>query len=368
VNRLWAIARKELLHIVRDPRTLIVAILMPMMMVLLFGYAINMELEHVPVAILDEDQSSATRDFIRRMTASHFIVDAARITSRDAIESGFRRGSFRAAVIFPRGFAESLVSDPATPLQLLIDGADGTTAATVNNYLQAVVARVNAEIIHDRIGANRLPLQAQPRVFFNPELLSANFIVPGLVAVIMIMVGALLTSIAVTREKETGTLEQILTTPIAPHQLILGKVIPYMGIAALDATLVLAVGCLVFGVPMAGSWWVLSAYSVVYLVIALSLGLLVSTVSKTQQVAMAFALIVTMLPAIILSGFIFPIASMPAFLRVVSHLIPATYYLRVIRGIMLKGESWFPVEAGIMLLMAVILLTLATRRFKARLE
>ncbi len=368
MKRTLAIARKELLHIVRDPRTLVVAILMPLMMVILYGYAIDMEMDNVRVAILDEDQSPASRDFVRRMTASHFIVDAARLSSRKEIEPGFRRGAFHAALVFPRGFDESLVRDPVTPVQVLIDGADGTTAATVNNYLGAVVARINADFVRERVGSDWRPIQAQPRIYFNPELVSANFVVPGLVAVIMVMIGALLTSIAVTREKETGTLEQILTTPIAPYQLIVGKVIPYMGLAALDAALVLAVGSIVFGVPMAGSWLVLAGYSLIYLVISLSLGLLVSTISKTQQVAMAFALMITMLPALMLSGFIFPIASMPLALQGVSHIIPATYYLKIIRGIMLKGEAWFPVETGIMILMAVILLTLATRRFSGRLE
>ena len=363
MNRIRAIAHKELLHILRDPRTLVVAILMPMMMVLLYGYAIDMEMDNLRVGILDEDQSSSSRDFVRRMTAGGFILDAGRLASRNEIERGFRCGIYHAVIIFPHGFAESLVRESVTPIQVLIDGADGTTAATVDNYLGAVVARINAEVIREKIGSDRRPVQARPRIFFNPELVSANFVVPGLVAVIMIMIGALLTSIAVAREKETGTLEQILTTPILPHQLIVGKVIPYMGIAALDAALVLAVGRIVFGVPMAGSWWVLAGYSLVYLVISLALGLLVSTISKTQQVAM-----ITMLPALMLSGFIFPIASMPIVLQGVSRLIPATYYLRVIRGIMLKGEMWFPLEAGVMAAMAVILLTLATRRFKARLE
>lgn len=368
MRRISAVAHKELLHVLRDPRTLTVAILMPLMMVLLYGYAIDMEMDNLRVGILDEDRSSDSRDFIRRMTASGFIVDARRLTSREQIEPGFRRGEFLAAVVFPRGFAASLVRNPVTPVQLLIDGADGTTAATVDNYLGAVVARINADMQREHFAVLRRPMEARPRVYFNPELVSAHFIVPGLVAVIMIMIGALLTSVAVAREKESGTLEQVLTTPIAPYQLIIGKVIPYLGIASLDAVLVLAVGRVVFGVPMAGSWFVLAGYSAIYLIIALGLGLLISTFSPTQQVAMSFAQLITMLPALILSGFIFPIASMPKVLQGISHLIPATYYIRVIRGIMLKGESWFPVEGGVLAVMAAVLLVLATKRFKGRLE
>jgi ABC-2 type transport system permease protein len=368
MRRVLAIAHKELLHILRDPRTLAVAIVMPLMMVLLYGYAINMEMNDLRVGILDEDRSVVSRDFVSRMTAGGFIVPADYLNSRNEIEPGFRRGSFHAVIVFPPDFAKSLVRDPVSPVQLLIDGADGTTAATVNNYLGAVIARINADLQRERAGTDRMPIESRPRVYFNPELISANFVVPGLVAVILIMIGALLTSIAVTREKESGTLEQILTTPVAPHQLIIGKVIPYMGIATLDAILVLAVGRLIFGVPMAGSWLVLAAYSIVYLVIALALGLLISTFSQTQQVAMSFAQLLTMLPTLILSGFIFPVASMPIVLRGLSFAIPAKYYIQVIRGIMMKGESWFPVQGGVMLFMAAALLFLATKRFKERLE
>jgi ABC-2 type transport system permease protein len=290
------------------------------------------------------------------------------LESRAEIEPGFRRTRYHAVIAFPYGYAESLVRDPVTSVQVLIDGADGTTAATVDNYLGAVVARINREVVRETIGRDRNIMEARPRILFNPELVSAHFVVPGLVSIILIMIGALLTSISVAREKETGTLEQILTTPAAPYQIIIGKVIPYMGIAALDAVLVLAIGRFVFGVPMNGSWLVLMGYSILYLIIALSLGVLVSTISRTQQVAMAFALMITMLPTMILSGFIFPISSMPLVLQGISHLIPATYYLRIIRGIMLKGQSWFPLEGGVMLIMVALLLGLAIKRFKGRLE
>ena len=168
MNRTFAIARKEFLHILRDPRTLVVAILMPMMMVLLYGYAIDMEMDNVRIGILDEDHSSASRDFVRRMTAGGFMVDAERLTSRDAIERGFRRGNFHAVLVFPQGFSESLVREAATPVQVLIDGADGTTAATVDNYLGAVVARINGDMLRERFGSDRRPIQGRPRIYFNP--------------------------------------------------------------------------------------------------------------------------------------------------------------------------------------------------------
>ncbi|MFH1143644.1 MAG: ABC transporter permease, partial [Candidatus Eisenbacteria bacterium] len=274
--------------------------------------------------------------------------------------------------VVPNGYAEARMKTVAAEVQLLIDGADAATAATVENYLTAILARVDGEAWPPG-GASAGPhrgafAQARTRILFNPELESSHFIVPGLVAIILIMICALLTSIAITREKETGTLEQVLATPVRPVQLVLGKVVPYLFIAAADAVLVLAVGRIVFHVPMRGSWWALAGYSFVYLSIALGLGLLISTLARTQRVAMTMALVATMLPTIILSGFVFPLASMPSALQAIGHLIPATYYLPVIRGIMLTGRAWYPIEGGVMTGMAVLVLALAVRRFGTRIE
>jgi ABC-2 type transport system permease protein len=206
------------------------------------------------------------------------------------------------------------------------------------------------------------------RVLFNPELTSSHFIVPGLVAIVLIMICALLTSVAITREKETGTLEQVLTTPVRASQVIVGKVLPYLALGAIDAVLIFVAGRILFQVPMQGSILALAGYCLLYVLIALALGLLISALVRTQRVAMMLALVITMLPAMILSGFIFPVRSMPPPLQVVAHLIPATYFLRVIRGIMLVGRNAYPLEGGVMLVMAVGLLSLATHRFKGHLE
>jgi ABC-2 type transport system permease protein len=368
MNRVLAVARKETYHIMRDRRSLIVAILMPMMMVLIYGYAIDMEMKNLKVGILDYDHSLASRDLVTSLTSGGFIVDAARLWSREEVEVGFRRGRFRAVLVIPRGYAKSLAQGAMTDVQLLIDGADGTTAATVDNYMAAVLAKVNSELSAARAGTSLVPLDVRSRILFNPELVSANFIVPGLVAVVLMMICALLTSIAITREKETGTLEQVLTTPITPGQLIIGKVLPYMVIAALDSALVLLVGRFVFGVPMHGSWWALAGYSLIYLLIALALGLLISALAKTQQVAMMAALTVTFLPTLLLSGFVFAHSSMPLPLRLIGRIVPATYYLRVIREIMMKGKAWFPQEGAVMAGMAILLMAMAVKRFQSRLE
>jgi ABC-2 type transport system permease protein len=368
MKRFLAIARKEFLHVLRDPRSLTVAIVMPIMMILLYGYAIDMEMKHIRVGVLDEDHSRESRAFVRDMTSGDFIEAHFDVHERDDIERAFKRARYHAVLIIPAGYGESIASERTTILQVFIDGADGTTAAVVDNYLNALIGRANRELAIETLGSGTPPIESRTRILFNPELISAHFVVPGLVAVVLIMICALLTSIAITREKETGTLEQMLTTPVRPLQVIAGKVVPYLIIAVLDAALVLLIGRLVFDVPMHGSWFVLAFYSLLYLGVALSIGLLISATVETQQVAMTLALIATMLPTLMLSGFIFPISSMPIPLQIISHIVPATYYLEVIRGVMLKGESWFPLQGGVLGLMLTFLLTLAVRKFKMRLE
>lgn len=368
MRRVLALAGKELLHILRDARSLAVAVLMPLAMVLLFGFALDMKLEDLPVAILDEDRGPAARELVRGLTAGEWIQDAGRIHDREQVEQGFARGRFRAVVVIPRGFGEALAGDPVARLQLLVDGADGTTAATAERYVQSALALHGVQLQLREVGVIPSPIDARLRILHNSELVSAYFIVPGLVAVVLTMICALLTSIALTREKETGTLEQILTTPVAPAQVIVGKLLPYMVIGGVDAALVLAVGRWVFGVPMEGSVWVLSAYTFLFIVIALGLGLLVSAVARTQRVAMMVALVATYLPSLLLSGFIFEHSSMPLPLRVLGEVIPATHYIRIMHGIMLKGQNWFPVEGAILVVMAVVLLVASMRRFQETLD
>jgi len=368
MKKIIAVARKEVYHILRDRRSLSVIILLPLGMLLIFGYAVDMELKNLPVAVLDVDRSASSRAFVRDLTSSDFIVEATRLSSRDEIEEGFRRGRFRAAIVIPEGYARTLARGEVASVQVLIDGADGSTAATVDNYLNAAMLLMNSRLQGPGAGAGSLPVQPESRVYFNAELESDFFIIPGLAAIVMTMISALLTSLALTREKETGTMEQVLTTPVRPGQVLVGKLVPYLLVALLDAGLVIAAGRLAFHVPMNGSWWVLALYSLMYLVIALALGLLISTVTETQRVAMMAALAITMLPVIILSGFVFPPASMPLPLRILSGLIPATHYLTVIRGIMLKGEAWFPFETMMIAMLGAVLMGVAVKRFRVTLD
>lgn len=366
MNRIFAIARKEVFHILRDPRSLAVAVLMPLMMLVLFGYALDMDLEKLRVAVLDEDHTVSSRAFVREMTGSDFIVEAGRLGNRGEVEPGFRQGLFHAALVIPSGYGEALVRGETARVQVLVDGADATTAESVDNYLNQIVARVNDNLRGQTLAAPML--LPRIRFVFNPELESAAFIVPGLVALIMMMICALLTSIAITREKETGTMEQMLTTPVTATQVVVGKVIPYTLIAIIDAALVLALGVLIFHVPMHGSWLVLAGYSLLFLLVALALGLMINTITDSQQVAMIMSLMITFLPTIILSGFVFPIESMPRVLQWITYIIPARYYMTVIRGVMLAGESWYPFEGGIMLAFVILLMTVSIRKFSSRLE
>jgi drug efflux transport system permease protein len=367
MRRLLAIAFKEVIHIVRDPRSLGVAILMPVAMVLLYGAVIDMELRDLRVAVLDLDHSDRSREFVRAMTASGFIVASEVLPDRGAIETGFRRDRFLAALVLPRDYARRLARGEPTGVQVLVDGSDAATAAVASNYLQAVV-RQQARRARSASPAPPPPFTARSRVWFNPELVSADFVVPGLVSLVLMMIGAILTSITIAREKETGTLEQILTTPIRPAHVIAGKVLPYIVLAASDAALILAVGRFIFGVPMNGSWLALVAYSLLFIVITLAVGLLISALASSLRVAMMAAIMVTMLPTMILSGFLFPIASMPAALRIVCRVLPPTHFLVILRGIMLRGENWYPLETSVLVAEAVLLLALAVRSFRLRLD
>lgn len=367
MRRVLALAAKELLHIVRDARSLAVAVAMPVAMVLLYGAVIDMEMHDLPVAVVDRDHSDRSRAFIRELGAGGFIEAVDYPAHESQVEPGFRQGRYLAALVIPRGYAESVARGEPAVVQVLVDGSDASTAAMAANYLQAVVQR-QAVALGREAGAMPPAFTTRQRAWFNPELRSAHFVVPGLVALVLMMICAILTSIAITREKETGTLEQILTTPIRPAQVIAGKVLPYIALGALDAALILAIGRIVFDVPMNGSWLAVAAYCLLFVVIALGVGLLISAKARTLRVAMMAAVTATMLPTMILSGFLYPVSGMPRPLQVLCNLLPATHFLEVLRGIMLRGENWHPQHTAVLAVQAVLLLAASTRSFRLRLE
>ena len=282
-------------------------------------------------------------------------------------EGLFRAGKIKGGLTIPRDFAKSLATLSETPVQVIVDGSDGNVGQTILQYSEAVLLDFSARTAKHRMQ----PLvELRPRFWYNESLQSTNFIVPGLVAIILMMVSALLTSITIAREKETGTLEQLLAAPVRPIEIVIGKVIPYIALALLDGLLIIGAGKLIFDVPFRGSPLLLLAGTLIYLYTCLALGLLVSTLSRTQQVAMMQALIITILPSVMLSGFIFPVASMPRFHQFLSSIIPATYYLRIIRGILLKGSTaaLLAPDALFLFLLGTLLIVVAVKKFRVRLD
>ncbi len=363
-SRIIPIIRKEFIHIRRDFRTLIIIFVMPVFMLLMYGYAINMEIQNIDLAVIDHSQSPASRDLLRAFQGSRFFTVKEIAGGEAEIEALFLNRHAKLVLMIPHDFAVTLDRPVAAKLQILIDASDSNSAQAIRNYAGAVLQRYNAE------RSFALPFEVQTAIQYNPTLKSSYFFVPGLVAVILMMISALLTSITIAREKETGTMEQILVSPVRPVEIIIGKVVPYIFLAFMDGLIILLVAHFWFKVPIIGNLALILASSLLFVFVALSLGLLISTNAKTQQVAMMGALTSTMLPTIMLSGFIFPIASMPKVLQLVTYLVPARYFLPVIRGTMLKGNTVAEIGTQLAALagFGIFLLVVAARRFKMTLE
>ncbi|MDT8323605.1 MAG: ABC transporter permease [Bacteroidota bacterium] len=365
-RRLWAIVRKEFIHIFRDWRTLLIIILMPVLMIVLYGYAITLDMRNIVFGVIDDARTPESRALLEAFSENGFFKPWPHALQRDEIEALFMRRDVHAVLVIPRDFSRLLTTDRRADVQLIIDASDSNVGTFVNNYAEQVLRKYNER-------NNRgLPLlfEISPRIFYNPDMNSTNFFVPGLVALILMLISALLTSIAITREKETGTMEQILVSPVHAREIVLGKVLPYIALGLMNASLILVSARVLFDVPVRGSLLLLGLMSLVYVFVALSFGLMISTVARTQLIAMFGTLMATILPTIMLSGFIFPIASMPAVLQYVANVLPATYFLIIIRAIMLKGvglaELWS--HALILTGIGTFLLLAATRRFRMRLE
>lgn len=366
-SRLMPLIRKEFIHIRRDPRSLLILFLMPLLMMFIFGYAIDMDLKHIRIGICDLSRTPASRDLIETLNASPYFNIVARYSDPRKTESLFTRRIARAAVIIPADFARRLAGSPEAPIGVIADGTDANSATLVQNYLENVFVSQSLSMSSNGSG---MPIRVKARMLYNPDMVSAHFVVPGIVALLLIMIGALLTSVTIAREKETGTMEQILVSPIKPYEVVLGKAIPYLILAFIIAVFILIFGRLWFEVPMLGSWSTLLLFCVFYVFTALAIGMLISTLVATQQVAMMLSLVGTLLPSVMLSGFVFPVASMPPPLQVVSKIIPATHFLVIIRGIMLKGngplELWpsFLAMTGV----GVFFISLAVKRFRMKLK
>lgn len=367
-TRLKAIILKEFRHILRDWQTLMIVLIMPIVMMFLYGYALNMELTEVPVAVIDPSLSTESSRIAASLDASPLFSVTHYQTSCNNPKEFFRTQRVKSIIRFPADFSPSFHRrSPNTAIQILIDGTDPNTATILNNTIEGVVRKI---LLTEITGtAHPQTIQMSSRVLYNPEQKSARFFVPGLMAVILLMISALLTSLTLTREKETGTLEQLLVSPLHPFEIVVGKIIPYCFIAACDGSIIVLVGQFIFGVHCSGSLFLLSLLSLLYILTSLAIGLVISTVARNQQQAMMIVLPVTMMPTIILSGFIFPLTGLPVFLRIISRFIPATWYLEIIRGIMLKGIGLTDLYKPALILasMAFLLTLIAVKRFRVRL-
>lgn len=366
MRKLWYIALKEVRHILRDPRSLVIAILMPVMMTLLYGYAINLDIKNITLGVIDFDRSAASRDLANKFyNSGYFLMPRVAPTVAGA-ERLLQGGYANAILTIPPGFSRALARQDGYELGLLIDGADANYAAATASYSTIVLGNFLKETASPGRSVSAASLSQM--ILYNPDLKSSHFFVPGLIAIILMMISALLTSVTIAREKETGTMEQLLTTPVSSLQVIIGKIVPYSALALLDGTLIILFAVLHFGVPFNGSTLLLFSFGVVYVIAALSIGVLISTIVNTQQVAMMTAMMITVLPSVMLSGFIFDIKNMPAVLQYVTYIVPAKYFLLIIRGIMLKGSGLAVLweQALFLIVLAAILLGAATKKFKLK--
>ena len=366
-TRFSAIFRKEFRHIFRDPRSLMIAIMMPILMIFIYGNAIKFDIKNIKLGINDQDRSKNSRELIAKFEKSGYFIITAYPKDRNEIETLFQHREIKAAITIPYDFSKSVQKNFNTKVQVLIDGSDSNTATVIMNYISIIMASISEEL---NIQFVKSPISVESRVWYNPNLESGNFIIPGLVAIILMMICALMTSITIAREKETGTLEQILVSPIQPFEIIFGKVLPYVIIAFFDGALIVVAAKILFHIPIAGSLLQLTLLSIVYLYASLSIGVFISTRVKTQQVAMMIALVATILPSLILSGFIFPLRSMPWLLQVISYIVPAKYYLYIIRGIILKGIGFSLLWQNTLFLfmLGTFLLMISVARFKTKLD
>lgn len=371
--RIKAVAAKEFIQIKRDPRSLTLAVAIPVFLLLIFGYGLSLDIDHVRTIIWNQDASSkVTREFIRNFSNSKYFRIVAYTDNYREIERRINNGSVLMALIIPKHFSRYLETGQKAPLQLIMDGSDANTATIARGYVHNVVGNYNLELLEKAFADKglRMPssVDGRKRIWYNMGLTSTWFIVPGVISMIMMIISALLTSLTIAREWERGTMEQLISTPVKAPELIAGKFIPYFAIGFIDLIIGLLMAKLLFNVPFRGSYLTFFLLSSVFLAGALSQGIFISIVARSQLMASQLATLSTFIPAILLSGFIYPIFNMPKALQTITYFIPARYYITILRALFLKGigitDLWD--ETIFLFLFAAFMINLAVRRFRKK--
>ena len=368
MKKLLGFIRKEFYHILRDPRTLIVVFGIPVVQIMLFGYVITNEIKDVSVAVFDQSNDVRSHELITKIASSSYFIIEDNIHSYREIDETFKRGKVKEVIVFEPNFGQNLERKNKAAIRLIADASDPNTANMIVNYTKGIVGNY-VDKLND---GKQLPIQIETRnrMMYNPAMRGVYMFIPGIMTLILMLVSAMIASISLAREKEIGTMEILLSSPLNPIQIIIGKLAPYFILSALNATLIISLGIFVFGVPVVGSLFLLMMECVLFIMVALALGIVISTVAKTQQVAMFVSQFALMLPTILLSGFIFPVENMPLPLRILSNIMPAKWFIIILKDVMLKGAGieFIWKETLVLLGMFLFFVMLSVKKFKIRLE
>jgi ABC-2 type transport system permease protein len=367
-RRLRAVFVKELHHITRDSRSLALALAMPLMMLLLYGYALSLDVDHIPTMIYDQDGTDVSRNLVRQFQGSRFFTIAGFAERYADIDRGIDRGKILIGIVIPRDFGKDVATGRGAAVQLLLDGSDSNTSAIAMGYAESVVQAFSVGLRAERGMARAPAVEAQMRVWYNSSLVSRNFVVPGLIAVILMILAGQLTSLTIAREWEMGTMEQILSTPLRPSEMLLGKMLAYFGVGLIDSAISLVVGVGVFGVPFRGSILLLTVSTCLFLCCVLFWGIFISAGARTQVQAFQLGILTTFLPGFLMSGFVFALDTMPKFIQVLSLVIPARYFVTILKALFLKGVGFGVIwnQMLFLLLFGIFVFVLAVRRLRLK--
>lgn len=372
LTRTRAIASKEFIQISRDPRSLAMAIFIPILMLVMFGYVLDLDVNNVPMVIWNQDNTKTSNDFLLNFKNSRYFDIRGYFDNYDSLQRRLDNGSTMMAMVIDKDFSEYIHSAGKAPVQLMVDGSDSNTATIAMGYVRSVVNRYNEQLINNTLAAmgykGQPSVDVRPRIWFNEDLKSRNYIIPGLIAVIMMIIAALLTSLTIAKEWERGTMEQLIATPVSSRELIYGKFIPYFVIGFVDLIIAVAMALFIFQIPLRGSIVLLFALSGLFLLGALMLGIWISIGTKNQLLASQIAMLSTFLPAFLLSGFMYAITNMPKVIQAITVIIPARYFITILRGIYLKGVGFAVLwkQALFLTIFGFIMVGLANRKFKKK--